>query len=222
MFLRGYPLEAKTAPKKWNQSVHISWARLASFCHLGVISDPLIVSKFLNETHDSKGQENQIYTIVKSRETFYRRHTVPVTSCSEVKYVLKRVSVGSKDCTKEMKPKCAYFLVCAYSKTILKKRPYLNIWARVFPPTVSVWSVTIQLPIWVIWPVFETFLEELPGGPVCLPAVEIVHVLAPLLIWTADEFTLLGPLSGCMGHSVVPCLKKMESVVSGPIITRIE
>ena len=51
-------------------------------------SDPLIVSKFHNETHDPKGQENKIYTIVKGRETFYRRHTVPVTSCSEVKYVL--------------------------------------------------------------------------------------------------------------------------------------
>ena len=38
MFLKGYPLEAKTAPKNGNQSVHISWARLASFCHLGVIS----------------------------------------------------------------------------------------------------------------------------------------------------------------------------------------
>ena len=51
MFLKGYPLEAKTAPKNLNQSVHISWARLASFCHLGVISDPLIVSMFHNETH---------------------------------------------------------------------------------------------------------------------------------------------------------------------------
>ena len=58
--------------------MHISWARLASFCHLGFISDPLIVSKFHNETHDPKGQENKIYTIVKGRETFYRRHTVPV------------------------------------------------------------------------------------------------------------------------------------------------
>ena len=28
---------------------------------------------------------------MKGRETFSRRHTVPVTSCSEVKYVLKRV-----------------------------------------------------------------------------------------------------------------------------------
>ena len=27
-----------------------------------------------------------------------------------VKYVLKRVSFGSKDCTKELKPECAYFL----------------------------------------------------------------------------------------------------------------
>ena len=51
--------------KNWNYSVHISWARLASFCHLGFISDPLIVSKFHNETHDPKGQENKIYTIVK-------------------------------------------------------------------------------------------------------------------------------------------------------------
>ena len=79
MFLKGYPLEAMTAPKNWNLSVHIFLARLASFCHLGFISDPLIVSKFHNETHDPKGQENKIYTIVKGRETFYRRHTVPVT-----------------------------------------------------------------------------------------------------------------------------------------------
>ena len=76
---------------------------LASFCHLGFTSDPLIVSKFHNETHDPKGQENKIHTIVKGRETIYRRHTVPVTSCSEVKYVLKRVSFGSKDCTKELR-----------------------------------------------------------------------------------------------------------------------
>ena len=61
MFLKGYPLEAKTAPKNWNKSVHISWVRLASFYHLGVISDPLIVSKLHNETHDPKGQENKIY-----------------------------------------------------------------------------------------------------------------------------------------------------------------
>ena len=98
MFLKGYPLEAKTAPKNWNLSVHISWARLASFCHLGFISDPLIVSKFHSETHDPKGQENKIYTIVKGRETFYRRRTFPITNCSEVKYVLKMVSFGSKVC----------------------------------------------------------------------------------------------------------------------------
>ena len=110
MFFKEYRSEAKTAPKNWNQSVHISWTRLASFCHLGVISNPLIVPKFHNETHDPKGQENTIYTIVQGRETFYRRHTVPVISCSEVKYVLKRVSFGSKDCTKELKPECAYFL----------------------------------------------------------------------------------------------------------------
>ena len=74
--------------------MHISWARLTSFCHLGFISDPLIVSKFHNKTHDPKGQENKIYTIVRGRETFYRRHTVPVTSCSEVKYVLESMENG--------------------------------------------------------------------------------------------------------------------------------
>ena len=95
MFLKCYPLEAKNAPKNWNQSVHIFWARLASFGHLGISSDPLIVSKYHNEAHGPKVKK-KIYTIVKGRETFYRRHTVPVTSCSEVKYVLKRVSFGNK------------------------------------------------------------------------------------------------------------------------------
>ena len=64
MFLKGYPLEAKTAPNNCNTSVHISWARLTSFCHLGVISEPLIVSNVHNETNDPKGQEKKIYTIV--------------------------------------------------------------------------------------------------------------------------------------------------------------
>ena len=41
----------------------------SGFGHLGLISDPLIVSKFHNETHDPKGQENKIYTIVKGRES---------------------------------------------------------------------------------------------------------------------------------------------------------
>ena len=95
---------SKDCTKEMKLECAFSRARLASFCHLGFISDPLIVSKFNNETHDPKGQENKIYTNVKGRETFYRRHTVPVTSCSEVKYVLKRVSFGSKDCIKVCKP----------------------------------------------------------------------------------------------------------------------
>ena len=80
--------------------MHTSWARLASFCHLGFISDPQIVWKFHNETHDPKGQENKIYTIVKGRETFYRRHTVPVTSRSEVKYVFKGYPLEAKTAPK--------------------------------------------------------------------------------------------------------------------------
>ena len=71
--------------------MQIFWARLASFGHLGLISDLLIDSKFPNENHAPKGQENKIYTIVNGMETFYHRHTVPITCCSEDKYVLKKV-----------------------------------------------------------------------------------------------------------------------------------
>ena len=94
--------------------MHISWARLASFYHLGVISDPLIVFKFHNETHDPKGQENKIYTIVKGRETFYRRHTVPLTSCSAVKYVLKT------DCSTQNFPSLKHLI----SKTDFTAKKY--------------------------------------------------------------------------------------------------
>ena len=90
--------------------VQVFWARLASFEHLGLISDPLIISKFPNESHDPKGQENKIYTIMKGRETFYRRHTVPITGCSEVKYVLKKVILWKQRMHEELKLECASFL----------------------------------------------------------------------------------------------------------------
>ena len=102
-------MEAKNALKNLNESVQIILAKLASFGHLGLSSDPLIVFKFHNETDDPKGQENKIYTIVEGRETFYHRHIVPITSCSEVKCVLNRLSFGSKECTKELKQECATF-----------------------------------------------------------------------------------------------------------------
>ena len=56
----------------WTQRMHrrtvtrvciFFWDRPASFGHLGFISDPLIVSKFHNETYDPKGQEKKIYKI---------------------------------------------------------------------------------------------------------------------------------------------------------------
>ena len=49
-----------------------------------------------NWINESKGQENKINTIVKDRETFYRRHIVPITSYSEVKYVLEKFRNTSK------------------------------------------------------------------------------------------------------------------------------
>ena len=133
--------------------MHIFWARLARFCHLGSINDSLIVLKSHNETHDTKGQENQIYTIVKGRETFYCRHTVPVTSCSEVKYVLRRVSFGSKDCTKELKLECAYFLdqnllnVCSHLKMCTNYFMHIS---RILFDFWEILNLSIFMPIWFL------------------------------------------------------------------------
>ena len=110
MFLKMLSFGSKECTKELKLGCVNIWARLASFGNLGHISDPLIVSKFHNETHDPKGQENKIYTIVKGMATFYHRHKVPITSCSEVKYVLKKLSFGSKECTKELKSECANYL----------------------------------------------------------------------------------------------------------------
>ena len=57
--------------------------------------------------------------------TFYRRHTVPVTSCSEVKYVLKRVSSGSKE--------AKTFFALKYRLTIIQ--PLLCLVAQILLPT---------------------------------------------------------------------------------------
>ena len=106
-------------------------ARLVSFCHLGLTSDPLIISKFSNESHDPKGQENKIYTIVKDRETFYRRHTVPITSCSEVKYVLKKVMFGMKLSLNQILDKTAALTGFSRStaQKIVEEKKTLNYWA---------------------------------------------------------------------------------------------
>ena len=56
--------------------------------NLGLNSDPRIFSKLQNEINYPKGLENKIYTMMKDREIFYGDHTVPITSCSEVQYIL--------------------------------------------------------------------------------------------------------------------------------------
>ena len=67
--LKRVSLGSKDCTKELKPECAYFWARLASFCHLGVNSDPLIISKFHNGTHDPKGRETKIYTIVKGRET---------------------------------------------------------------------------------------------------------------------------------------------------------
>ena len=106
-------------------------ARLVSFGNVGLISDPLIISMFSNESHDPKGQENKIYTIVKDRETFYRRHTVPITSCSEVKYVLKKVMSGMKLSLNQILDKTAALTGFSRStaQKIVEEKKTLNYWA---------------------------------------------------------------------------------------------
>ena len=53
-----------------------------------LISDPQISSQRQNGIIDLKGLENKIYTMMKGMGAFYSDHTVPITSCSEVQYVL--------------------------------------------------------------------------------------------------------------------------------------
>ena len=90
-----------------------------------------IFFRFGLPTNDPKGQENKIYTIVKDRETFYRRHTVPITSCSEVKYVLKKVMSGMKLSLNQILDKTAA-LTCFSRSTaqkIVEEKKTLNYWA---------------------------------------------------------------------------------------------
>ena len=63
-------------------------ARHASFGQLGYICDPQISSKLQNGINDPKRLENKICTIMKDRKTFYGDHMLPITSCSNVQYVL--------------------------------------------------------------------------------------------------------------------------------------
>ena len=68
MFLKWLSFGSQEYTKKLKvKSVQIFWARLASFSHLGLVNDPLMVSKF-----------HRLHTVL-----------VPVTSSSEAIYVLK-------------------------------------------------------------------------------------------------------------------------------------
>ena len=80
--------------------MQICWAILASFGNLGHNSDPLIVSKFHNETHDPKGQENIIYTIVKGMETFYHRHKAQSPAVVKSNMFLKSYPLEAKNALK--------------------------------------------------------------------------------------------------------------------------
>ena len=78
-----------------------------------------------------KGQENKIYTIVKDRETFHRRHTVQFTSCSEFKYVLKKVMSGMKLSLNQVwDSTLALTGVSRYTaQTIVEEKKEVNYWA---------------------------------------------------------------------------------------------
>ena len=73
--------------------MQIVWVRLASFGHLGLISDPEIVSKFQNEAHDPTAQENS------DEQGDVLPHSPAVVKSN---MFLKRLSFGSKECTKEL------------------------------------------------------------------------------------------------------------------------
>ena len=84
----GYPLEARRRTQncqvhKFSGPDYLFSANLASSVTLKYLQ-----SSKMKSINDPKGLENKIYTRMKGRETFYGDHTFPITSCSEIQYVL--------------------------------------------------------------------------------------------------------------------------------------
>ena len=98
--LKGFPLKAKNVQNITESAEYAIFLdqTIADFSHLEFISDPLMVSKFQNGTHDSKGQVNEIYTIVNDREMFYRHHTDLSPAVMKSNMFLKTLLFESKEC----------------------------------------------------------------------------------------------------------------------------
>ena len=113
--------------------MHISLARLASFCHSGFISDPLIVSKFHNETHDNKGQENKIpvknggflFLCSKPNQSATTKCVFSVLIYSYQSPTLKGVFLYfSLIVTKTIRKRVFYLYFCPYSDEAIQKQVF--------------------------------------------------------------------------------------------------
>ena len=60
-------------------SVQVFRTRLASFGHLGLISDPHIFAQLQNGINDPKGQDKNL-NYDEGQGDFYSNHTVPIIS----------------------------------------------------------------------------------------------------------------------------------------------
>ena len=93
-------MEANITPKNLNYRMCtiLGLDYWASFSHLGLISDPLKASEFHKGICETKRHKNKKW---QGDGLLPHIHVVPVTRCSKVKYVLKRLSFGSKCYTKD-------------------------------------------------------------------------------------------------------------------------
>ena len=69
--LKRTSLGSKDCTKELKLECAYFLGQIASFCHLGFITDPLIVSKSHIETHDPNVQENEIYTRKPEKRVLY-------------------------------------------------------------------------------------------------------------------------------------------------------
>ena len=126
---------------------------------------------------------------MKDRETFYRCHTVPVTSCSEVKYVLKRVSFGGRTAPKNwnwnhfpQNGQTHGFIKGDYPECKLYKMPFSA--PDPYSPSNSFLLQVSSLPISIM---YQSVLTTHPmlwhGGDIAGQTKHVLTFCIVLLVW---------------------------------------
>ena len=91
MIFKRLSFESKDCNKELKLECANFLARLASFGHVGFISDPLIISMFHNKTHDPKEQEKNLHYSEGQGDCIYYINVLQQTAC----LVVNPITVGN-------------------------------------------------------------------------------------------------------------------------------